>query len=165
MAISDLVSEFISRFKTYTPVVHLLEDSSFGTPVNQKATSNAAHVYNMNGVAFVDEANRVAIVEQGQYDYETVAASQSDQALGATGAAGDLLHAIWIIPATTSPGAVSLKDGAGSSITLFAGGASSVADLKPFKAALPEDAVSTAGAWSITTGANVSAIASGRFAA
>lgn len=94
-------------------------------------------------------------------DYETVAASQTDQALGATGAAGDYLAGILIVPATTSPGAVSIKDGAGSAITIFTGGASSVADLKPFF--VPLGMRSATGAWKVTTGANVSAIGAGNF--
>ncbi len=94
-------------------------------------------------------------------DYETVAASQSDQALGGTGATGDLLKHVLIVPATTSPGAVSIKDGGGSAITVFTGGASSVTSLVPFM--VPVMAFSTGGAWSVTTGANVSAIAVGSF--
>lgn len=94
-------------------------------------------------------------------DYETVAASQTDQALGATGAAGDYLAGVLIVPATTSPGAVSIKDGAGGAITVFTGGASSVSNLVPFF--VPLGIVSAAGAWKVSTGANVSAIAAGNF--
>lgn len=109
-----------------------------------------------------DPTNNVMVTEQGQFGYETVAASQTAQVLGATGAAGNFIHSLWAVPATTSPGAVSLLDNA-TSITIFTGGASSVADLKPFKLALPEDGVSASGAWKITTGADISVIASGRF--
>ena len=94
-------------------------------------------------------------------DYETVAASQSDQALGATGASNDYLHSLIIVPATTSPGAVSIKDGGGSAITVFTGGALSVTALTPM--VVPLSMVSTAGAWSVTTGAAVSVIAVGDF--
>lgn len=90
---------------------------------------------------------------------ETVAASQTDQVFGGTGDTGDYIAGIMIIPATTSPGAVSIKDGSGSSITVFAGGASSVGDLKPFT--VPLGVVSTSGPWKITTGANVSVIVFG----
>lgn len=93
--------------------------------------------------------------------YETVAASQTDQVMGSTGAAGDYLAGILIVPATTSPGAVSIKDGSGSSITIFTGGATSVSNLIPF--IVPICGTSTNGAWKVTTGANVSAIASGNF--
>lgn len=94
-------------------------------------------------------------------EYETVAASQTDQAMGATGATGDFLYSVLIIPATTSPGAVQIKDGSGSAITIFTGGATSVADLKPFS--VPIGAKSLSGAWKLTTGANVSAIGFGDF--
>jgi hypothetical protein len=81
--------------------------------------------------------------------------------MGATGAAGDRLDGVLIVPATTSPGAISIKDGAGSDITIFTGGASSVSNLVPFY--VPLGLRSSSGAWKITTGANVSAIGIGRF--
>jgi len=93
--------------------------------------------------------------------YETVAASQTDQALGPTGAAGDYLKSLIIVPATTSPGVVSIKDGSGSSVTVFTGGASSVTELRPMVVQLGLKSI--AGAWSVTTGANVSVIAAGYF--
>lgn len=102
-----------------------------------------------------------SIAKATEGDYETVAASQTDQVLGATGAAGDYLSALLIIPATTSPGAVQIKDGAGSAITVFTGGASSVSNLVPFT--IPLGMLSTSGAWKITTGANVSAVGIGSF--
>lgn len=94
-------------------------------------------------------------------EYETVSASQTDQALGATGATGDRIDGLTVIPATTSPGAVSIKDGSNTAITVFTGGASSVGSLVPFF--VPLGLTSTSGAWQITTGANVSVIASGNF--
>ena len=96
-----------------------------------------------------------------QFGYETVAASQTAQALGATGRAGDLLHGLLIVPANTSPGAVAIKDGADAAITVFTGGATSVDDLTPMVVDI--DAKSASGAWKITTGANISVIAVGDF--
>lgn len=98
--------------------------------------------------------------------YATVAASQTNQALtpqgsGGAGALGDFLLQLLIIPATTSPGAVSITDDGGSPITIFPGGATSVVDLKPFW--VPINAISTSGAWKVTTGANVSVLATGQF--
>lgn len=93
-------------------------------------------------------------------EYETVAASSTDQVMGAAGAAGDYLAGVLIIPATTSPGAVSIKDGGGGAITIFAGGASSVSNLVPFLVPL---GIKAATAWKISTGANVSAIGIGNF--
>lgn len=94
-------------------------------------------------------------------EWETVAAGSTDQVLGATGAAGDYLASVLIVPASTSPGAVSIKDGAGSAIPIFTGGPSSVSNLVPFPA--PLGIKSVAGPWKITTGASVSVIASGNF--
>lgn len=92
--------------------------------------------------------------------YATIAASQTAQVLGATGAKGDYVSDLLVTPATTSPGQILLLDGA-TSITLFVGGATSVVDLKPF--AIPVGAYSASGAWKVTTGANVSAVAVGKF--
>ncbi|MEO0955678.1 MAG: hypothetical protein AAFU81_01570 [Pseudomonadota bacterium] len=97
----------------------------------------------------------------GAGNYETIAASQTDQALGASGAAGDFLASILVIPANTSPGAISIKDGAGSAITVFTGGADSVSTLHPFS--IPIGALSALGAWQVTTGADVSCIGIGSF--
>jgi hypothetical protein len=97
----------------------------------------------------------------GAGKYATVAASQTDQLLGSAGAIGDVLAALLIVPGTTSPGAVSIKDGGGSAITVFTGGASSAADLRPF--IVPLGVRSTGAGWKVTTGANVSAIAIGNF--
>jgi hypothetical protein len=92
--------------------------------------------------------------------YETVAASQTAQVLGVGGSYGDYITGILVIPATTSPGAVALLDGA-TSINVFAGGATSVSSLVPFP--IPLGMVSKNGPWKITTGANVSCIAVGNF--
>ena len=109
-------------------------------------------------VASVDAAG--AAIPVGT-EYETVAASQTDQVLGATGATGDYLAGLVVVPATTSPGAISIKDGGGSAITVFTGGASSVSNLVPFT--IPLGVKSLAGAWKVTTGANVSVFAIGEF--
>lgn len=93
-------------------------------------------------------------------EYETVAASVTAQVMGGAGAIGDYMDRILVIPATTSPGNILLLDNS-TSITVFTGGATSVADLKPFT--INVGAKSVSGAWKITTGANVSAVAFGNF--
>jgi hypothetical protein len=100
---------------------------------------------------------RVTVAGDG---FETVAASQTDQMLGSTGAAGDLLVGILVVPATTSPGAVSIEDGS-TNITVFAGGADSVTNLVPFF--IPLGILSPTAGWEVTTGSNVSVIAIGQF--
>lgn len=103
-----------------------------------------------------------SIIATGAAGYRTVAASQTDFVLGATGATGDFLQGVLIVPGTSAAGAVSIKDGGGSSISIFAGGGTTaLQDLKPLWA--PIGANSGAGAWKVTTGANVTCIAIGNF--
>jgi hypothetical protein len=93
------------------------------------------------------------------WTYETVAASQSDQALGSTGAAGDYLEHVIITVATAATAAVSIKDGGGSSIALLPnspGGGVGVY-------VVPIKACSRSGAWSVTTGAGSTVLAAGHF--
>lgn len=101
---------------------------------------------------------------QSVTDYEHVAASQTTQVIGpqsATSATsiGDVLQRVIIVPATTGAGTVAIKDGSGTARDIFVTG--TLADLKPIVVEL--GARSTLGAWQITTGANVSVIAVGRF--
>lgn len=102
-------------------------------------------------------------VQHVAFQFETVAASQTDQPLGGAGAVGDYLDGLLVVPATTSPGAVSIEYGA-TNITVFAGGASSVLTLHPFFIPIGLNTPSDGG-WEITTGANVSIIARGFFSA
>lgn len=90
--------------------------------------------------------------------YETVAASQTAQALGPTGASGDYIKYLVIVPATTGAGSVALLDGS-TSISVYATG--TLSDLKPI--VIPLGIHSNTGAWKITTGANVSVIGIGQF--
>lgn len=103
----------------------------------------------------------VTISDGANSEYETVAASQTNQVLGSTGAAGDTLSGLLVVPATTSPGVITITDGAGAAITVFAGGATSVSNLAPFP--IPLGIKSTSGTWKVTTGTNISLIAIGNF--
>jgi len=118
------------------------------------------------GVAFtnLDAAGNLRVTEKNETHVQ-VAASATKSVLGNTGAVNDTLYAITIVPATTSPGAVTLYDGSGSTgIVLFAGGATSVVDLKPFQILVQAKATATATpGWYVTTGANVSIMAVGNF--
>ena len=91
--------------------------------------------------------------------YETVAASQSDQVLGNTGAAGDFLDTITLVVATAATAATSIKDGGGNSISIFpnspGGGIGTYC--------IPIKFRSQAGPIKVTTGAGVSAICTGNF--
>lgn len=104
--------------------------------------------------------SNTVLTNLGAGDYETVAASQTAQVLGASGAAGDYISGILVTPADLNPGNVLLLDNA-TSITVFAGGTDSVSNLVPFF--IPLGMVSASGAWKITTGASVSCIGIGNF--
>ena len=80
--------------------------------------------------------------------------------MGSTGAAGNYLSHVVIVPASLDPGAVSIKDGTGSAITIFTGGTGSVLTLHPFEVHL---GIYCGTSWKLTTGANVSAIGVGKF--
>jgi hypothetical protein len=96
----------------------------------------------------------------GAGKYETVAASQTAQVLGPTGAVGDYISGVLAIPATTSPGSIALLDGA-TSITVFTGGATSVSNLVPFF--IPLGMTSVSGPWKLTTGVSISCVGIGNF--
>jgi len=88
--------------------------------------------------------------------YETVAASQTAQVLGVTGAAGDTLMRLIVTVGTALTGTVALLDGA-TSYPLVA--ASTPIGVYVIDIA----AVSVSGAWKITTGAGATVFAVGNF--
>jgi hypothetical protein len=106
----------------------------------------------------VDSANDVLRVE-GSGEYETVAASQTDQVLGSTGAAGDYLDKLIITVGTAATAAVSIKDGSGSLISILPnspGGGVGV-----YVVSL--GAIAADAGWKVTTGAGSTVLAIGRF--
>lgn len=131
-----------------------VRDNTTGSSKSVK-TSQAADV-SPDVSVYVPHHNIDAISEG---NYETVAASQTEQILGAAGSAGDYLRGLLIVPATTGAGSVSIKDGTGTAITVFVSG--TLADLRPFFLDLWMR--SNAGAWKVTTGGNVSVVAVGNF--
>jgi len=85
--------------------------------------------------------------------------------MGATGAQYDYLAGVLIVPATAAAGVVSITDGNGSAITIFAGGGTTaLPTLAPIMVPLGLYALAaTTPGWKITTGTNVSAIGIGKF--
>lgn len=77
------------------------------------------------------------------------------------GSKGDFIAGIFIVPTSTSPGAISISDGGGGGITVFAGGASSLSNLVSFLC--PLGIRSVTGPWSITTGSGASVLITGGF--
>ena len=99
-----------------------------------------------------------------RYFYEHVAASQSAQVLGPTGAVGDYLHRLICTVTTGATGNVVIVDGAGTGIlthTIIPASAS----LVPGVYNVELNAISANGAWKITTGAGVEVMAVGIFSA
>lgn len=113
-------------------------------------------------------------VEVKPHRYNTVAASATNQALvgaantgpggvaaAGTGAVGDVLDGLLIMPGTAAAGAVTLTDGS-TSIAVFAGGGTTaLTSLWPVY--VPIDARSQNGPWKVTTGTNVTVLACGHF--
>lgn len=93
-------------------------------------------------------------------DYETVAASQTDQVLGTTGTQGDVLERLVITVGTAATAAVSIKDGSG-------GGAIPIMPNSPGGGVgvyvVHVGARATSGGWRVTTGAGSTVVAVGRF--
>lgn len=92
--------------------------------------------------------------------YETVAAGQTDQVLGPTGGAGDWVEGLLCVVATAATSSVDLQDGSGTAINVLP--ANVGAGIGSYY--VPINACSVLGAWSVTTGAGVSVLATGRFA-
>lgn len=98
----------------------------------------------------------------GPWDWEVVAASDTDEPCGTTGGAGDYLHELILLPAVAAAGAVSIEDGTGTNYTIHpGGGTTALTQLHPI--VVPMGLVSALGAWEITTGTNMSVICKGRF--
>ena len=99
-----------------------------------------------------------------RYMYEHVAASQTAQVLGGTGAVGDYLHRIIITVATAATSVVQIVDGTGTGILTHTilpnspGGGIGVYNVEI-------NAISANGAWKITTGAGSEVMAVGIFSA
>ena len=96
-----------------------------------------------------------------RYLYEHVAASQSGQVLGGTGAVGDYLHRLVCTVSTAATAQVQLKDGSSFTHTVLPnspGGGIGVYNIEI-------NAASKNGAWALNTGAGVEVLAVGIFSA
>jgi hypothetical protein len=85
--------------------------------------------------------------------------SLDDTGQAGAGATGDEIDWLWLYPATTTPGALSLKDGA---VTVWAWPAGiTLNDTRPIF--VPLNLRSQNGAWSVVAGANMAALGAGAF--
>jgi hypothetical protein len=110
-------------------------------------------------VPATDWVGTTALGKFGTGYYVAVGASATATVLqSSTGATGDYISGVLVVPASTSPGQVLLLDNV-TSITIFTGG--TVSNIVPFF--IPLGAVSRSGAWKLTTGASVSCVAIGKF--
>lgn len=74
------------------------------------------------------------------------------------GAVGDELDWLWLFPATTTPAATALKDGA---TTVWTFPAVALTDIRPIF--VPLNLRSLVGAWSLVAGANMAGLGAGSF--
>ena len=92
------------------------------------------------------------------YQYETVAASQTTQMLGGSGAAGDYLHRLIVTVNTAATSTVTLTDGVTAIPVVPANVGSGVGVLD-----IELNMASLTSGWKVTTGAGVSVVAVGLF--
>lgn len=124
------------------------------------SSTNPVPVQPSFGNVAVSKTNPLPVSVQGVAgEYETVAASQTDQAMGATGAVGDYLDHCTLMVATAATAATVIEDGSSTAIFSFAnspgGGIGTYV--------INVRARSVTGAWTLTTGAGVSVVCVGDF--
>ena len=101
-------------------------------------------------------------VADSEGDYETVAASQTDQILGATGAKDDWLARLICVVTTAATAQVQIKDGNGSAITVLPN--SPGGGIGTYVIEVGAKAVNaTTPGWKVTTGAGVAVLGVGSF--
>ena len=121
-----------------------------------KGTDGAAHVYMTTLLAGENQTLSVIETINGGGEYETVAAAQTDQVLGSVGAAGDYLDSLLL---TVGAGtAITVKDNATTIFTFTFGAAVTTGPVE-----IPIRCKSVSGAWKVTTGASMTALAKGLF--
>jgi hypothetical protein len=114
----------------------------------------------------VTKANSVPVVPATDWVYNTgyyvtAAVSSTTTLQSVTGAAGDYLDHVIVFPTTTAAGSVTVIDNATTVATYAGGVTTALLTLTPFTIFV--GAVSRSGAWKLTLGSNVTALAVGRF--
>jgi len=120
-------------------------------------------IYQNDGLTF----NKSSIVDWKvterlyDMDYKVFDEGTASTAIGNGLGIGDILKRLVIIPKTLNANSVTLQDGDDETFIVFFGGTASVTSLEPINVFL--NLKSRRGPWFITTGANVKAVAIGKF--
>lgn len=161
VAADDIGGHLHQRVKLTWGVDGSAVDASASNPlpvtVENANTNGQATMANSAPVAIASNQSAIP-VKAGQGEYEAVAASATNQVCGPSGATGDYLSHVIVIPATTTPGAVTIKDNTTAVISIPTGTLPSIIPYVVYVGAY-----STSGTWNITTGTNVSCFAVGDF--
>lgn len=139
-----------------------LSPNSAGIITTGTAGSPASQVLSVQGIT---SGTTLQVTPTDQYSNYFTAAASATTLMGATGAVGDYLAGVVIIPGVAAAGTVGITDGNGSTISLFAGGGTTaLPTLAPFFVPLGAAAkIATTAGWRIINGANVTAIGVGKF--
>lgn len=130
--------------------------STVGTRLAVHGTDGAMHTTLATTISGENQTLNVLETINGGGEYETVAAGQTDQVLGAVGAVGDYLDSLLL---TVGAGtAITVKDNATTIFTFTFGAAVTTGPVE-----IPIRAKSVSGAWKVTTGASMTALAKGLF--
>jgi hypothetical protein len=124
-------------------------------------TSNQAPVNGQN-----TKANSTPVVPATDWVYNTgyyvtAAVSATTTLQSSTGATGDYLDHVVVFPSATNAGTLAVIDNATTLVTWPGGSGTALLSLLPFT--IYVGAVSRSGAWKLTLGAGVTALAVGRF--
>jgi hypothetical protein len=98
----------------------------------------------------------------GGSQYQTVAVSQTDRILGATGAVGDYLECLICVVATAATSQVQIKDGNGSAMIILPNAVGAGVGTYTIPIGLISRNATTPG-WKVTTAAGVTVIGTGKF--
>lgn len=133
--------------------------------INVAITNANANITAIAGGTVAAGTAGAPVVGADQYGAYKAAAASATTVLGATGAVGDYLAGVIIVPGAAAAGTVGVTDGNGAPISLFAGGGTTaLPDLRPFFVPLGVFAVNaTTPGWRLILGASVTAIGVGKF--
>ena len=130
--------------------------SSGDFPMAVLGTDGAAFTTLATTISGENQTLNVLETINGGGEYETVAAGQTDQVLGSVGAVGDYLDSLLL---TVGAGtAITVKDNATTVFTFTFGAAVTTGPVE-----IPIRCKSVSGAWKVTTGASMTALAKGLF--